>query len=100
MKRTAYDFGDGRGPVPAHQHENGGGWAEDTATLERTAFVASTSRVMHRAKVFDKARVEGKGIVQDDAVMRDQSICRGHVGGIMTLHGHHIVQEGQFRFAG
>ena len=27
---TAFDFG--TGPVPAHQHPNGGGWVADTAT--------------------------------------------------------------------
>ena len=27
-----YDFGDGKGPVAAHQHSNGGGWLRTFST--------------------------------------------------------------------
>lgn len=30
-KIKAFDFEDGNGLVPAHQHKNGGGWVADTA---------------------------------------------------------------------
>ena len=30
---TTYDFKDDNGPVPAHQHSNGGGWVAATADL-------------------------------------------------------------------
>ena len=30
---TTYDFKDGNGPVPAHQHPNGGGWVAATVDL-------------------------------------------------------------------
>ena len=29
--KNIHDFKDGKGPVPAHQHSNGGGWVADTA---------------------------------------------------------------------
>ena len=37
MMSLTYDFGSG--PVPAHQHPNGGGWVADTASVASTAFV-------------------------------------------------------------
>ena len=50
---TTYDFQDGNGPVPAHQHPNGGGWVADTATVEETAYVGLN------AQVYGSALVEG-----------------------------------------
>ena len=50
---TTFDFQDGNGPVPAHQHPNGGGWVADTATVEETAFVGAN------AQVYGSALVEG-----------------------------------------
>jgi hypothetical protein len=34
---TIYDFG--AGPVPAHQHPNGGGWVADTAAVADAAYI-------------------------------------------------------------
>ena len=48
---TTFDFG--KGPVPAHQHSNGGGWVADTATVSETAYVGPNARVSGNAKVFD-----------------------------------------------
>lgn len=50
---TTFDFQDGKGPVPAHQHPNGGGWVADTARVEETAFVGPN------AQVYGSALVEG-----------------------------------------
>jgi len=37
---TTHDFQDGNGPVPAHQHANGGGWVwvHGTANLTEGTF--------------------------------------------------------------
>ena len=51
MKMTTYDFGDGNGPVPAHQHPNGGGWVANTAWVQDTAYVGSDATVYGRAWV-------------------------------------------------
>ena len=40
-----HDFQDGRGPVPAHPHSNGGGWIADTATVDATARVSGDAQV-------------------------------------------------------
>ena len=56
---TTFDFQDGNGPVPAHQHKNGGGWVADSATVERTAQVFGDARVYGDAQVYGDARVFG-----------------------------------------
>ena len=42
---TTYDFGDGNGPVAAHQHSNGGGWVADTAKVDETSYVGLNAMV-------------------------------------------------------
>ena len=54
---TQFDFGDG--PVPAHQHANGGGWVADTASVAVTAYVGPDARVYDNARVSGNARVYG-----------------------------------------
>jgi hypothetical protein len=49
---TTFDFGDGKGPVPAHKHPNGGGWVADTATVAEAAYVGPGARVYGNARVF------------------------------------------------
>ena len=41
---TTFDFGNG--PVPAHQHPNGGGWVADTATVADRVYVGPLARVV------------------------------------------------------
>ena len=48
---SIHDFKDGNGPVPAHQHLNGGGWVADTASVDETAYVGPDARVFGNAKV-------------------------------------------------
>lgn len=64
---TTFDFLDGRGPVPAHQHPNGGGWVDDKAKVDPTAFVDARARVFGTAQVFGDARVFGTARVFGDA---------------------------------
>ena len=33
MNTITFDFEDGNGQVPAHQHPNGGGWVADTTSV-------------------------------------------------------------------
>jgi hypothetical protein len=56
---TTYDFNDGNGPVPAHQHSNGGGWVAATATVAASAYVGPDARVYGNTKVYDNAAVYG-----------------------------------------
>ena len=52
-----FDFG--AGPVPAHQHPNGGGWVADTAHVDDTAYVGRDAWVFGKAWVYGNARVYG-----------------------------------------
>ena len=54
---TTFDFKVGNGPVPAHQHPNGGGWVADSATVADTAFVAKNAQVYGNALVTNLAAV-------------------------------------------
>lgn len=55
MNETKYDFEDGNDLVPAHQHENGGGWIANSAKVWPTAYVGPQARVSGKAWVSDKA---------------------------------------------
>ncbi len=90
-KYSLHDFDDGRGPVPAHQHSNGGGWVENTATVASTAYVGPHAQVRLFGKVLDRARVEGQGLVTDSAVVKDKAICRGEARCETMLHGRMIL---------
>ena len=57
--QLTFDFRDGNGPVPAHQHSNGGGWVADTATVEPNARVSGDARVSGAAHVSGDACVYG-----------------------------------------
>jgi hypothetical protein len=50
--KVMHDFNDGKGPVPAHQHANGGGRVADTVTIDDTAFVGPDARVFGDAEVY------------------------------------------------
>jgi len=56
-----------------HQHSNGGGWVQDTALVEPSAYVGpnalvfDSARVLEKARVCDSARVHGQAWVRDAA---------------------------------
>ena len=68
---TVFDFEDGNGPVPAHQHKNGGGWVANTARVAETVFVGPEARVYGQARVYGKAWVFGKAQVYGNAQVSD-----------------------------
>lgn len=76
---TTFDFQDGKGPVPAHQHPNGGGWVADTARVEETAFVGPN------AQVYGSALVEG-GV---------QLLCGTRISGVscVTYNPLHVSES-------
>jgi len=55
VEQKTFDFGNG--PVPAHQHSNGGGWVADTAMVENTAYVGPNARVYGYAWVYGNSGV-------------------------------------------
>ena len=64
-----YDFEDGAGPVPAHQHSNGGGWVADSARVAASAFVGPDAKVFGNASVYDNASVYGNASVSGNALV-------------------------------
>jgi hypothetical protein len=54
-----FDFEDGQGTVPAHQHPNGGGWIANTASVVDTAYVGPKAMVFGSAWVAGTATVKG-----------------------------------------
>ena len=50
-----------------HQHLNGGGWVQDTATVAETAHVGERAIVYDNARVFYRARVYGNARVCGNA---------------------------------
>ena len=52
-----------------HQHKNGGGWVQDTATVEDDAFVGEFAVVSGSAWVCDSAMVSGSAVVCDSAMV-------------------------------
>ena len=61
-----------------HQHSNGAGWVQDTATVDSTAYVGPNARVMGTAQVRNNARIEDYAVVQDSAQVRDTAVVSGH----------------------
>lgn len=81
---TTFDFGNG--PVPAHQHPNGGGWVADTTDVEDTVYVGLHAQVFEEAylrgkcRVDDFAKVSGRSMVFDEAIIRGRAQVFGSVG--------------------
>lgn len=112
-----FDFG--QGPVPAHQHKNGGGWVADTATVRNSVYVGSNARVygnaqvLDNAAIFNNARVYGNAIVKENTNIRDNARVFGnacvsgnaevaefaHICGDSCLHGQ-VKICGHVRFCG
>jgi UDP-3-O-[3-hydroxymyristoyl] glucosamine N-acyltransferase len=80
-------------PVFGHWHANPdgtrGGFVEDSATAERTAFVGRDARVLGRACVTDFARICDHAVVSGNAVVGGDASLRGccSVGGDARISG-------------
>ncbi len=72
LPKETFDFG--KGPVPAHQHKNGGGWVADTAHIDETVFVGPDAQVYEFARVRGFARICDHAKVYDYARVLDQAI--------------------------
>ena len=87
---TTYDFNDGNGPVPAHQHSNGGGWVADTAKVDETAYVGPDARVYDNTWVSDTARVSDTAQVYGDAQVNGSA----RVSGYAQVSGNDVFYDG------
>ena len=89
VPEQAHDFGDDQGPVPAHQHPNGGGWVANSAFVAETAFVGVEAEVFGSAEVVDQATVTETAWVCGEARIAG----RGHVGGDAVVGGNARVHD-------
>ena len=84
-----YDFGDGNGDVAADQHENGGGWVADTASVAATALVDESSTVYGTANVGGKTLIVNGAEVLGNVVVRDEvTISGAKVQGSVIAYGN------------
>ena len=72
---TTFNFG--YGPVPAHQHTNGGGWVADSATVDDSAYVGANAWVYDEAQVPGEAQVYGEALVYDNAQVSGEAQVSG-----------------------
>jgi UDP-3-O-[3-hydroxymyristoyl] glucosamine N-acyltransferase len=91
LDASTHDFGDG--PVPAHQHSNGGGWVAETARVEETAYVGSGAAVFDRASVSHVAIISENAEVRDDAKVFGSAMVTGNarVSGQAKVCGDTLV---------
>ncbi len=77
-------------PAGGRRHKNGGGWVQETATVEDTAYVGPNAMVLDRAKILGNARVEDFAVVMDEAVLKDNAKAFGGalVNGNAVLEGY------------
>jgi len=64
--------------VSGDAHPNGGGFVQDSATVDETAYVGPRARVLEDATVKDGARIEDSAIVRGSAKVSGSAIVRGH----------------------
>ncbi len=68
-------------PVPGvshHYHANGGGFVQDGATVDASAYVGPNAMVLNTAKVLGNARIEDYAVVRNNAQVRDNAVVSGH----------------------
>jgi len=64
---TQFNFGFGL--VDAHQHSNGGGWIQNTASAAASVFVGPNAQVYDSAQVYGSAAVYGSAVVCGSGVV-------------------------------
>jgi len=100
-----FDFGDGKGPVPAHRHQNPGGWfggwVANTAKVADSVYlgpdakvyghavVSSLVQIQENAQVFGTARIGGAAILEDHVKVFGSASISGssRVGGYVQISG-------------
>lgn len=107
LNRNEFDFGDGKGAVPAHRHINGGGWVADTAIVDETAYVGPYAIVHGYASIRDCAYIDEQADVSGYCTIKDQACIRGRavIKGSCEISGHaevsgNVFLAGQLKIGG
>lgn len=69
-----FDFNDGRGPVAAHRHRNGGGRVEEGATADENTYIGQYSAVMGNAKLLNGAQLLGRSTLTGDDMIDGETV--------------------------
>lgn len=90
-----HDFKDGNGRVPAHKHDNGGGWVADTAIVDPGVYVGARCEIYDRAQVRNEVRLEGRSKISGVARVRDSVVLHGtaHIFGGARVSGRTILRD-------
>lgn len=96
-KRT-HDFLDGKGPVPAHHHPNGGGWVAETAKVAETVYVGPQARVFGDAEILEHAQIRDYAEISGHATVRGYAqVCgTSKVQGHALIEGHVVLEDDCF----
>lgn len=87
LHKETFDFG--QGPVPAHQHPNGGGWIANTARVAKSVYVGPNARVFEFAQVCWDAHIDGYAQVYGHAEVYGYA----HIYGSARVHGDTRIFE-------
>ncbi len=98
---AVHEFDAEQGPVPAHRHQNGGGWVANTATVALTAYVGPNASVFGKAMVFTNARLLDDSQVSDRAKVHGDAVLSGNtwvfeeanVSGHVHIHNTRICGQ-------
>ena len=92
---VTHDFHDSKGPVPARQHKNGGGWVALTADVASGVHVGPEATVYGlaiaygEAQILDEARVHGRAVINEKAMISGKV----HVYGEARVSGKATVRD-------
>jgi len=100
-RQPKHDFKDGSGRVPAHKHDNGGGWVADTAAVDDCVYIGRRCEIFNRATVKGPVRLEGTSRISGSAVVSGGVTLRnsGQIYGKAVVRDTTIV-EGNARIFG
>jgi len=81
-----------------HQHPNGGGWVENTAIVDATAYVGTGATICGRARIAGDARISDRATIAGDARIGDcATICGdARIGGDAMIGGDARVTRGEW----
>jgi hypothetical protein len=87
-----YDFGDGRGAVPAHQHGNGNGWVDDECEVHDNAEIDAASEVFGFATIGPNARLVSS-TVRDFATVHGGLITGSTIQDYARVDGNPTITD-------
>jgi len=75
------------------RHPNGGGWVQDSAKVDATAYVGPNAMVLDNAQVLGNASIEDFAVVRGSAIVKDNA----RIFGAATVEGNEVVFSGYSR---